>query len=429
MNSYQTTDSDKFLYKLIIQFALFSRGANDQLDPHIDNIMQRFKQGIKYQELMPDLMTLSKTLLHVSKTGTDKKVEPRSELQYAYFISHLNKLLDETDIPFEFKAQCKKLKRKASGQINDETYKEIVDAATSLLINIKSQTSTEQQVIESFLVGISEQISSLGEQTSHVSDANSQSLQSNEQHSHAIDEQVDNIKNSTAEAKELSSLQQSINQHLQELSSQLHKHQETEVSRQLQTQKQLALMTKKMQEMEAEAETLRSNLKVAHNKALRDALTGLPNRLAYDERIEVEYKYWQRYKTPLSLVIWDIDLFKNINDTYGHKAGDKTLAIVAQLISDNCRETDFVARFGGEEFVMLLPNTLSRYAFDVAEKIRCIIAKSSFQHNDELIQITISAGISEYTENDNHEAVFERADKALYLSKEQGRNKCSVILP
>ncbi len=427
MNSNPQLESDKFLYKLILQFALYSRGSNDQLEPHIANITTRLKQGINYQQLMPELIALSKTLSHLSKVETvqDKDTEP--QLQHTYFITRLNKLLDETDIPFEFKAQCKKLKRKANGEINDKTYKEIVDAATTLLLNIKSQTSTEQQVIESFLIGISEQIGSLGEQTSAVSDSNNKSLKNSEQLSHAIDQQVDNIKNSTAEAKELSTLQQSINEHLQELSSQLHKHQETEVSRQLETRKQLNLMSQKMQDMEVEAETLRNNLKVAHNKALRDALTGLPNRLAYDERITVEYKYWQRYKTPLSLLIWDIDLFKNINDSFGHKAGDKTLAIVAQLLSDNCRETDFIARFGGEEFVMLLPNTVSKNAFDMAEKIRVLVAKTSFNHNSELIQLTISCGISEYTENDDHEVVFERADKALYLSKEQGRNKCSII--
>lgn len=99
---------------------------------------------------------------------------------------------------------------------------------------------------------------------------------------------------------------------------------------------------------------------------------------------------------PLTVLIWDIDLFKLINDNFGHRAGDKTLALVAQLILNNCRETDFVARFGGEEFVMLLPNTNSEQAFILAEKIRSIIANSGFNHNGRAIKLTISCGISQF---------------------------------
>jgi diguanylate cyclase len=186
-------------------------------------------------------------------------------------------------------------------------------------------------------------------------------------------------------------------------------------------------MSNKLQELESEADSLRSNLKVGHDKALSDALTGLPNRMAYDDRIMIEYNRWRRYKSALSLIVWDIDLFKTINDTYGHKAGDKTLALVAQLLSTNCRETDFIARYGGEEFAMLLPNTTSAQALIVAEKIRPIIANSGFNYHGESIRLTISCGISQFADDDQQENAFERADQALYLSKEQGRNKCSVI--
>ena len=182
-----------------------------------------------------------------------------------------------------------------------------------------------------------------------------------------------------------------------------------------------------MHELDIEAETLRNNLKIARDKAQQDSLTGLPNRAAYDERSLIEYSRWYRYKNDLSIVIWDIDLFKVINDNFGHKAGDKTLSLVAQLILDNCRESDFIARFGGEEFVMLLPNTNSELALIIAEKIRLIISRSGFNYNGQSISLTISSGISEFSETDTLEAVFERADQALYQSKEQGRNRCTII--
>jgi diguanylate cyclase len=270
-------------------------------------------------------------------------------------------------------------------------------------------------------------LSTLEKQTENVQSSNDQSIENREILSQAIDLQVDHMKNSTAEAKELTTLQQNINLYLQELSSQLHNHKETEDSRQIETQKQLNLMSEKLQDMEVEADSLRNNLKAAHDKALRDPLTGLPNRLAYDERIALEHSRWLRYKSPLTLIIWDIDHFKLINDNFGHKAGDKTLTLVAQLILNNCRETDFISRFGGEEFVMLLPNTDSEQSLKVAETIRSIIANSGFNHNGKSITLTISCGISEFSENDEFGTVFERADQALYNSKEQGRNMCSII--
>ena len=267
----------------------------------------------------------------------------------------------------------------------------------------------------------------LEEDTLHAKYSNDQSIENRGNLSQVIELQVDNIKRSTAEAKELSALQQNINQHLQELTSQINKHKETEDSRQLVTQRKLNLMSQKLQDMEVEADSLRNNLKIAHDKAFRDPLTKLPNRLAYDERLSLEHCRWLRYKAPLTLLIWDIDFFKLINDNFGHKAGDKTLSLVAQLILNNCRETDFIARFGGEEFAMLLPNTNSEEAFILAENVRSVIADSGFNHNGKSIKLTISCGISQFSEGDELGSAFERADRALYQSKDQGRNRCSII--
>jgi diguanylate cyclase len=94
---------------------------------------------------------------------------------------------------------------------------------------------------------------------------------------------------------------------------------------------------------------------------------------------------------------------------------------------NNCRDTDFIARIGGEEFAMLLPNTRSEQALKSANKIRSIIAKSGFNHNGDAISLTVSCGISQFSEGDKFETVFERADQALYSSKECGRNKCTIL--
>ena len=124
------------------------------------------------------------------------------------------------------------------------------------------------------------------------------------------------------------------------------------------------------------------------------------------------------------LVIWDVDDFKKINDTYGHKAGDKVLVTIATVLYDNIRETDFIARFGGEEFVLLLPETNIDNAASVTEKLRKAIAECQFHHGDKDVQITVSAGLTEFVSGDSVESAFERADQYMYTAKRGGKNRC-----
>ena len=124
------------------------------------------------------------------------------------------------------------------------------------------------------------------------------------------------------------------------------------------------------------------------------------------------------------MAVWDIDLFKEVNDTYGHKVGDKILMAVAKLLEERMRETDFIARYGGEEFVMFLPGTNEDDALVLTDALREKIANCKFNHDGQIIRITMSCGISNFRENDDHESMFERADKALYAAKDKGRNQC-----
>ena len=138
------------------------------------------------------------------------------------------------------------------------------------------------------------------------------------------------------------------------------------------------------------------------------------------------YARWERYHENLLLIIWDIDFFKKVNDTYGHQGGDEVLKMVAQLLRQQLRKPDFIARFGGEEFVSLLPNTSLGAGFKVADKMRNAVQDLEFTYKDNVIPITISCGISLFGTGDKPGDVFERADKALYQAKEQGRNRCVI---
>lgn len=163
--------------------------------------------------------------------------------------------------------------------------------------------------------------------------------------------------------------------------------------------------------------------------AITDDLTGLYNRRELNRLMEAEYKRAKRYNRPFSMIMLDIDHFKQYNDTFGHLFGDKVIKWVAKLIATNTRSTNYVARYGGDEFVILLPETTCIDAYWAAERIRKTIVGTPFcgkDNNGHPIQLslTVSLGISELT-NDIFSvgAFFSRTDQALYLSKNNGRDQ------
>jgi len=182
----------------------------------------------------------------------------------------------------------------------------------------------------------------------------------------------------------------------------------------------------RISELEREGRNLALRLQEEQRLSMVDALTGIPNRAAYDDRIEHEFMRWKRHGAPVSILAWDIDHFKAINDAYGHRAGDKVLRVIGQHLAQHVRGTDFVARYGGEEFVMILVGTTAEQALIAADKIRTGIAAIGFHFRNKPVTVTASCGITTFLAEDAPDVVFDRADRALYRAKEAGRNSCVV---
>lgn len=162
--------------------------------------------------------------------------------------------------------------------------------------------------------------------------------------------------------------------------------------------------------------------------ASHDGLTGVYNRRTFDIILADEFDRASRYGRELSLLVMDIDHFKQVNDTYGHVAGDQILIEFAQEISKQLRGVDLLARYGGEEFVVILPETSMEMALLIAERIRKSIEEQQYQANDDIIRITTSAGVCSYPDQANTaEELIHHADSALYEAKQTGRNRVSVF--
>jgi diguanylate cyclase (GGDEF)-like protein len=160
--------------------------------------------------------------------------------------------------------------------------------------------------------------------------------------------------------------------------------------------------------------------------AATDGLTKIPNHRTFMNTLSQELERAKRYERVLSLVMVDVDYFKNYNDKYGHQAGDKILIHIARILEKSVRASDIVARYGGEEFTLILPETTKSFALETAERIRESVEKKIFRHKglNEKTKITLSLGVAAFPDDaDTVNKLIEQADRALYSAKSKGRNK------
>ncbi|MGB5596483.1 MAG: diguanylate cyclase [Crocosphaera sp.] len=179
----------------------------------------------------------------------------------------------------------------------------------------------------------------------------------------------------------------------------------------------LRQITNRIASDQEQQKKLREHLQALANV---DELTGAFNRRKLQEMLSYEIERTRRNQNNLSIIVFDIDFFKRVNDTYGHPVGDQVLCKLVTIVKQSIRKIDSLYRIGGEEFVILCPDTNNEQVLNLAERIRQSIENTSF---DEVEQVTISLGVTQFKESDQQKEFINRADKALYKSKENGRNQ------
>jgi diguanylate cyclase len=335
----------------------------------------------------------------------------------------LAQLLENIQVPAELQPRAEQVRAQLE-KISDKTaWKESVHLVAGLMAEIGRAVEKEKVDLEAFLRQLTERLRDLDQQLKGAETQRQASQRSGQDLDGVVEDQVRGIESSVREATSLGELKSGVQARIETIRTHLADHRRAEERRQAELQMQLNQATARLTAMESETAQLRTNLQQRHEQAMVDALTGIPSRLAYEDRLAHEYAQWRRYQTPLTLMMADIDRFKQINDSYGHKAGDKALRLIARLLKQALRETDFIARYGGEEFVILLTQTPAAQAADVAEKLRAVVEKAEFNNGDERIPITLSIGFSSFRASDGPEEVFARADAALYRAKARGRNQ------
>ena len=347
-------------------------------------------------------------------------VEPPYSQVAAHIEQTLIGLLDDLSLPERHKAQALEMRARVARGLN---WYELIPVLDDLAVLMLAITDSGQHEFETYLQQLNERLEGF---QSHLHEA-SAGHADNSSAARALDtqlrEHVDGLQSSVQGAADVDSLKHILENRLEGLLVTMDEHKHERDRREQELAGRLQGLSERVANMEHEALGYREHLEEQRQKALLDPLTGLPNRAAWSERVEREMLEWQENGGHLAMAILDLDHFKRINDSYGHLAGDKVLKIVADQLHKRLRGRDFIARFGGEEFVLLLPQTPPAAAAQVAEVLRATIEACPFHFKGERVVITTSIGLAAFRSGERGDQVLKRADAALYRAKEHGRNR------
>jgi diguanylate cyclase (GGDEF)-like protein len=244
----------------------------------------------------------------------------------------------------------------------------------------------------------------------------------------SLDTQLTEFKHVIDTSNDLSELKSAVASRLISIKTALENKRRDDTQRLQQADEQMQQLQGEITGMKDEIQTAWQRAKALEQELLIDPLTGIYNRRAYDRRIEEELKRYQRYHRVFSLLVFDVDHFKRINDRYGHSVGDMCLKEIINRVNMVLRKSDFLSRYGGEEFVAIVPETNAEGAQGLAEKIRSTVEQTQFIHKSEAVKITISIGLTQIMPGDRvHDHIFSRADRAMYNAKQSGRNRVFAL--
>lgn len=332
-------------------------------------------------------------------------------------------LLDDLSLPERHRPQAEAMRDRLQNGLNWYELLPILDDLATLMLAINDSGQHEFEV---YLQQLNERLESFQSNLQAASDGHADNLSAAREMDTQIREQVDGLQSSVQEAADLDDLKLVLENHLEGLLGTMDQHQKQRDEREQEVAARLKGLAERVAHMEQEALGYREHLEEQRQKALIDPLTTLPNRAAWSERLDYEIGQWQQHGNTLLLAMLDLDHFKRINDNYGHLAGDKVLKIIASVLRKRLRGTDFIARFGGEEFVLLMPGTVPAVGAKLLEKLRAAIEACPFHFKGEPVTITVSMGVTAFRPGEHSDLVLKRADQALYRAKHAGRNRIEL---
>lgn len=438
----------EFYNRALLFFSELSKsGMGDQAASLINNFRTTLKKGSGFGILEEEFMKLKNQTMKMELENTEKEEDKKTFLKKF----KLSQALGSKAKGYEY------------GELLRESYREIIEklslavdeASLKILVELvqelkKAGTPDDFFVLRSRLLGILNSylisvdddreeaaafIKEIGKKLMEVEDQilNSYSedserlLNSNSEFTSLLEDHLDDLNKNVSMSQTLEEVKSAVVSKLNTIKIAIHRKNAHDKKYQEEVNLNLTKMKQKLDLYKREMAKAEIKNKKMEKDLLLDPLTGAYNRRAYNKRVKEEVERFFRYGTEFSMILFDIDHFKKINDTYGHDIGDKCLYEIIHKVSPLLRESDFLSRYGGEEFAILLPETGISGAENAAEKIRKTVEEISFVYKKEEIKITISLGVGQINKSDGgYDSLFSRLDKAMYKAKNTGRNKVVV---
>lgn len=426
--------TEELLKRLVNRLSMACRGLSDDLDQELEKLGRALKQEASPAALEKALHRLSTAIGRLDDPDSEPSSGPASEPAGSSTAAQdehgpamrelLVELLGQLQVAPDARSELRELQLQVESAQGLEQQAVLVSRVVSLVnaqqVGLLREKADLQGIVEQVTAQLDEVAAWLVGHSEHeqAAQASSQELTGH------LHREVSALNSTVGSANSLDEIRRRVREQLAKVGRHLDDFRQREEARMSEFQARSETMNARIRELEKEAEQLQASIRREQHRALTDVLSGLPNRLAYRQRLENDLSRWRSERGVGCLAVWDIDHFKAINDTIGHKAGDKAIRCLAQQLSSTCRKSDFVARYGGEEFVMILDGLSAESALKVAEKIRASIEDVDFRHAGKPVRITASCGISEVRMQDDPDSLFERADRALYQAKADGRNRC-----
>ncbi|HEY5263930.1 MAG TPA: GGDEF domain-containing protein [Steroidobacteraceae bacterium] len=314
--------------------------------------------------------------------------------------------------------------------INDSALAAVVARAADLIQQRAELLARERLHAAAVLSSVTQRLEEMAAYLTESGNASRSRYDDTQSLNETVMSQVRDLSDEVSSATELGLLQSLVNTRLESVVKQVCDFRAREEHRLQEYTGRAEHMRSRIEDLEREAQELHSRLDREQHGARLDSLTGVANRKSFDEGFAQKMAARSRSGEPVSMLLWDIDNFKLINDSYGHRAGDRVLQSVAGCFSSAVRASDFVARIGGEEFGMLLSGLRLDAATRTANEVRTAVEALRFHFRGTPVRVTVSCGLTELQAQDTAEAAFDRADAALYHAKHGGRNRCvAALLP
>jgi diguanylate cyclase len=413
---------EQVLRRLVGRLCAAGMGVNRQLDDELIALAAANRRNADADELARLADSLTTTVVAVDAeapvpTITFPATDTQSRVAVKVLLERLAAFDPDNPAPATLIGELASVK-------NDTALAGIITRAADLVRAHGEALQLERLRAGEILAEVTKRLDEMARYLSDSTHANRSHFEDTQTYNDTVMSQVRELSHEVGSATELGVLQSLVNTRLERVAEHVSSFRAREEFRLIEVNGRAERMRSRIAELERETSELHSRLDSEKQGARIDPLTGIGNRKSFEERFAQEIGKKPRAELCVVMLLWDLDNFKSVNDNYGHRAGDRVLQSVAACFMAAVRGNDFVARIGGEEFVMLLSGTKMAQAMLIANQVRSAVEALRFHFRGTPVRVTVSCGLTELLENDLAGPAFDRADAALYRAKHNGKNLC-----